>query len=223
VWDPETDSYLDHHLKDEKVKKWKRKSKEALCEVFELDSEQPLFSFIGRLMPEKGGDLLAESFRQALGKHRKEMNVIILGSGTNEIEASLEALKNSVKGNYNCYIGYNEQLAHQIYAASDFLLMPSRVEPCGLNQMYAMRYGTIPIVRNVGGLRDTVIDFGTKNGFGIRFNQAEVWEVANSIDRAIGLFNDKDHFNDLRKRVMTFDHSWDSSAQQYIDLYRTLK
>ena len=101
--------------------------------------------------------------------------------------------------------------------------MPSRVEPCGLNQMYALRYGTIPIVRNVGGLRDTVTDIGDADGFGIRFDQPEVWDVCHSIDRAVNLFEDKDRFNDLRKHVMTFDHSWDSSAQRYLDLYQSLR
>jgi starch synthase len=148
--------------------------------------------------------------------------VIVLGSGTDAIENELNQLKEPWKGNYNCYIGYHERLSHQIYAASDFLLMPSKTEPCGLNQLYALRYGTLPIVRSVGGLKDTVIDFGDPGGFGIRFDQSEVWDVNNSIDRAVGLFHDKDQFNELRKRVIGIDHSWDSSAQHYLDLYRSL-
>lgn len=223
VWDPEEDDYLDHRLKEHKVKKWKRKNKEDLCEEFNLDPEKPLFSFIGRLVPEKGGDLLAESFHQSLLRHQRGLNALILGSGTDEIEKKLSGLNGQWKGNYNAYIGYNEKLAHRIYAGSDFLLMPSRVEPCGLNQMYALRYGTIPIVRNVGGLRDTVTDIGDADGFGIRFDQPEVWDVCHSIDRAVNLFEDKDRFNDLRKHVMTFDHSWDSSAQRYLDLYQSLR
>ena len=88
-----------------------------------------------------------------------EINILILGSGNTAIENHLNSLLQNYKGNYNTFIGYNEELAHLIYAGSDFLLMPSRVEPCGLNQMYSLRYGTIPMVREVGGLKDTVIPF----------------------------------------------------------------
>ena len=95
------------------------------------------------------------------------------------------------KTNYNVYIGYNEQLSHQIYAGADFLLMPSRVEPCGLNQMYALRYGTIPIVRRTGGLKDTIIDIGDE-GFGICHDQASVFDVNYSIGRAIALYDNSE-------------------------------
>jgi starch synthase len=121
-------------------------------------------------------------------------------------------------------IGYNEKLSHQMYAGADFLLMPSRVEPCGLNQMYALRYGTIPIVRNTGGLRDTVIDFGDWQGFGIRFNEATVWDVTYSVGRAIDLYyNQEERMKEMIGFMMAIDHSWESSAGQYISLYQSLK
>ena len=133
-------------------------------------------------------------------------------------------MKHQFAGYYNSYIGYSEPLSHLIYAGSDFLLMPSRVEPCGLNQMYALRYGTVPMVRNIGGLRDTVTDFGDPQGFGIRFNEASVWDITYSVGRAIDLYTNKpDLYNWMRGHMMTIDHSWDSSAQQYIDLYISLK
>jgi len=223
VWDPEHDPLLEYRLKEEKMKKWKRKNKETLCDTFGLDPELPLFSFIGRLVSEKGGDLLASSLNQSLSKHHGKFSAMILGSGTNEIESGIADLKNHWKKNFNCYIGYQEQLAHQIYASSDFILMPSRTEPCGLNQMYALRYGTIPIVRNIGGLKDTVVDFGNEGGFGITFDQSEEWDIVNSLERALQLFHDKDRFNEIRKKIMTFDHSWDTSAQQYLNLYQSLK
>src|SRR4029453_10471435 len=106
---------------------------------------------------------------------------LILGSGQPDVEAGLASIKPLSQYDYNVYIGYNESLSHLMYAGADFLLMPSRVEPCGLNQMYAMRYGTIPIVRNIGGLKDTVIDFGDPGGFGIRFDQATVGDVTYSV------------------------------------------
>lgn len=124
---------------------------------------------------------------------------------------------------FNVHIGYDESLSHLIYAGSDFLLMPSRVEPCGLNQMYALRYGTVPMVRSTGGLKDTVTDFGDKDGVGIRFNQAGVWDVCYSVKRAIELYQDATHLEEVRLRGMNIDHSWNSSAQRYVDMYSSMK
>ena len=98
----------------------------------------------------------------------------MLGSGEPEVEAKLDGMRSQFNGYFNSYIGYNESLSHLMYAGADFLLMPSRVEPCGLNQLYALRYGTVPMVRSTGGLKDTVKDFGDWQGYGIRFNQASV-------------------------------------------------
>ena len=126
------------------------------------------------------------------------------------------------QGDYNFYAGYNESLSHLMYAGADFILMPSRVEPCGLNQMYAMRYGTVPIVRNTGGLRDTVIDYGDEGGYGIRFNQAIVGDITQAIWRAVELYNDEEKMQSIRKQMMQLDFSWESSVKQYIDLYKSL-
>ncbi len=123
----------------------------------------------------------------------------------------------------NVFIGYDEPLAHLIYAGSDFLLMPSRVEPCGLNQLYALRYGTVPIVRSTGGLKDTVIDFGDEGGYGIRFNNATVKDMCEALSRAIVLYNDTKHLQLIRKRMMELDFSWNKSAAAYIALYESLK
>jgi starch synthase len=102
--------------------------------------------------------------------------------------------------------------------------MPSRVEPCGLNQMYALRYGTVPIVRSTGGLKDTVKDFGEWQGYGIRFNNADVNDITYSVGRAIDLYhNKKDLYNWMRSYMMHIDHSWDASAKDYITLYQSLQ
>ncbi len=106
-----------------------------------------------------------------------------------------------------------------MYAGADFLLMPSRVEPCGLNQMYAMRYGTIPMVRNTGGLKDTVKDFGDEGGYGITFNTATVWDITNSVYRAIQLYEQRERLDEIRKYIMQIDNSWEKSAEVYINLY----
>ncbi len=222
VWDPKTDPMLhaNYALKD--FKKGKEKNKAFICEQFDLDPKKPLFTFIGRLVGEKGADLLPEICGTALYRNPGEINILILGSGDTNVENSLQGLKNFYHGNYNTYIGYNETLAHIIYAGADFLLMPSRVEPCGLNQMYALRYGTVPIVRRTGGLKDTVIDMGD-GGFGICHDQTSVYDVNYSITRAIDLFNDTKKFDSIRKTAMQIDHSWESVAQQYIDIYQSLK
>src|SRR5690606_39889262 len=121
------------------------------------------------------------------------------------------------------FIGYDEKLSHIIYAGADFLLMPSRVEPCGLNQMYALRYGTIPIVRSIGGLKDTVIDIYEENGFGISHLNVTVPEINEAIDRGIVLYQNQDRYKTLRKEIMKIDHSWDVSAQEYLNLYKSIK
>lgn len=221
VWNPLTDKMLEEHYSIENFDFGKQKNKEKLCERFELDSSKPLFSFIGRLFDEKGGDLLPQSSVLSLSENFENLNILILGSGNPDIESQLVQLKEEYQGNYNVFIGYNEELAHLIYAGSDFILMPSRVEPCGLNQMYALRYGTIPIVRRTGGLRDTVIDFGD-NGNGICHDQASVEDVCYSINRAVKLYDDKDHFKEIIKRGMATDHSWERVCQEYIEIYNQI-
>ena len=221
VWNPETDIMLAKNYSIKNFKKGKQDNKEKLCRQFDLDPTKPLFSFIGRLLEEKGADLLPYAAAQALSENFKEINVLVLGSGNTEIENQLSHLLASFNGNYNVFIGYSEELAHQIYAGSDFLLMPSRVEPCGLNQMYALRYGTIPIVRRTGGLKDTVIDFGD-NGNGICHDQATVVDVCYSIQRAVNLYKDKKKINDIQKSGMSIDHSWESVCQEYIETYNLI-
>jgi starch synthase len=219
VWNPQTDPMLEKKYTLRTIDAGKKANKEALCAVFNLDPEKPLFTFIGRLVGEKGADLLPDIFYNALIQSNGEMNVLVLGSGDPQVEGRLSHLKEAFPGSYNVYIGYNEQLSHQIYAAADFLLMPSRVEPCGLNQMYALRYGTIPIVRRIGGLKDTVIDIG-EGGFGICHDQTSVWDVGHAIGRAQELYTNVKHVKEIRKFIMQLDHSWDKAAQQYIELYQ---
>ena len=221
VWNPATDIMLAKNYSIKNFKKGKQENKEKLCSQFNLDPSKPLFSFIGRLLEEKGADLLPHAAALALSENFKEINILVLGSGNTEIENQLKHLLASFNGNYNAFIGYSEELAHQIYAGSDFLLMPSRVEPCGLNQMYSLRYGTIPIVRRTGGLKDTVIDFGD-NGNGICHDQATVVDVCYSIQRAVNLYKDKKKLNDIQKLGMAIDHSWESVCHKYIETYNLI-
>lgn len=220
VWDPASDHYLNNHYDIESVEKGKLASKKLLCEQFGLDPAKPLISFIGRLVGEKGADLLPQAIGDSFYYIGRKMNFLMLGSGFPEVEAALTDLKQMAQRDYNVYIGYNEALSHLMYAGSDFLLMPSRVEPCGLNQMYAMRYGTIPMVRSTGGLIDTVLDMGDTNGYGICYTNASVGDITHAIWRATDLYENQEKLQQLRRRMMQLDYSWEASVEQYIQVYK---
>jgi starch synthase len=222
IWDPKKDPMISDNFSIKQIPKGKQANKEALCSRFKLSPDKPLISFIGRLVGEKGADLLATAMEESFNEHPGQFNFLILGAGEKETEKELLELRAFYPEQCNVFIGYDEALAHLIYAGSDFLLMPSRVEPCGLNQLYALRYGTLPIVRSTGGLKDTVIDFGDEGGYGIRFIHASVEDICNSVTRALALFENIKHLLFLRKLMMALDFSWDRSAKEYIDLYKSL-
>ena len=222
VWNPSTDTYILDNFSVKDVDAGKKLNKKKLCDDFGLDIEKPLFVFIGRLVGEKAAELLPQAINDSIYHMNGKMNFLILGSGDPGVEQQLEIMKSSLVGFYNSQIGYNEKLAHHMYAGADFLLMPSRVEPCGLNQMYALRYGTMPVVRSTGGLKDTVIDFGDAGGFGIRFNEASVGEITYAVYRATELYNDAKKITALRKKMMQIDNGWEVSAGRYIELYQSI-
>ena len=223
VWDPSTDPVLDRPFKTRDVASGKQAAKSELCSVFDLDPDKPLFVFIGRLVGEKAADLLPDVISDSFEHIGRRMNFLVLGSGEFEVESRLNALKSMSAGDYGLYLGYNEKLAHRMYAGADFLLMPSRVEPCGLNQLYAMRYGTVPVVRLTGGLKDTVVDIGEEKGYGITHLHASVGDITHAIYRSLGLYEHSAALHRVRQRMMKLDFSWDRSAQSYTDLYKTLK
>ena len=170
-------------------------------------------------MAEKAADLLTPAISVAL-KQYPECNFLVLGSGEKAIESELINMVPRLKDRFYCSIEYNETLSHRMYAGADFLLMPSRVEPCGLNQLYAMRYGTIPVVRSTGGLKDTVIDYEDEGGFGITFLNSTVDDIVYSIGRSIDLFNDKKKFQAIRNYIMKLNHSWRESVLKYLEVYK---
>ncbi len=223
VWDPETDSLLSARYSQENFAVGKFSNKEVLCNQFGLNPQRPLFTFIGRLVHEKAADLLPEAIYQCLHRFKDRFSFLLLGSGDPALQATFQGMSHRHAGHFSAYIGYYEELSHRMYAGSDFLLMPSRVEPCGLNQLYALRYGTLPIVRNTGGLRDTVMDMGEPGGFGIQFDQASVPDIVYSVGRALELYeHDRDHMRRMQQRMMGFDHSWSRSAAQYLELYQSI-
>lgn len=220
VWNPETDPLITDHFNSDNIL-LKENNKIKLCNDFGFDVELPLIIFIGRLVGEKAADLLAEAISRVFEQTDKKFNFLMLGSGEFYIEQELKNIQERWFGYYNSRFEYNEQLSHQMYAGADFLLMPSRVEPCGLNQLYSLRYGTIPIVRRTGGLNDTVIDVGD-GGYGICFNQVSVEDIVYSIHRALDLYQNKELVISIRKKMMTINNSWEKSAQDYIDLYHSI-
>lgn len=221
VWNPATDKYLQHHFTIRSVTGGKAKNKKLLCHRFGFDDQKPLIVFIGRLVGEKAAELLPDAIAGAIYQFGHTASYLILGSGEHQVEGRLTDMLMPFSGTYNAVIGYDETLSHLMYAGADFLLMPSRVEPCGLNQMYAMRYGTVPMVRSTGGLKDTVVDMGDPEGFGIRFDQATAGDIIYSIGRAIQVYQDKDFLRQMRERMMQIDHSWENTVQQYDEVYRS--
>lgn len=221
TWNPETDPLLPIHYSINDFETGKYENKKKIGELFNLNPDLPLTIFIGRLVGEKAADILVAALRASVHSTLGKMNFIVLGSGDSRVEYDLTELKRDLGHVYNCYIGYHEGLSHQLYAAADFLLMPSRVEPCGLNQMYALRYGTMPMVRATGGLKDTVIDIGD-GGWGLRFLHATPSDIAHACHRALNIFNDEDLFAKLRQRMMLLDNSWERSATDYLEKYREI-
>lgn len=218
VWNPQTDPMIDFNFNSKNALKIKKKNKAKLCKEYGLNPELPLFAFIGRFATEKGADLLPDLIWRSIKQSFGGLNIIVLGSGNAYIEQQLKEL-NSVYSNFATDIGYKEHLSHKIYASADFLLMPSRVEPCGLNQMYAMRYGTVPVVSYTGGLRDTVKDI-TTGGAGLNFTYPGVDDIIHAMSRGVNIYKNKAQMDELVLSNMKFDFAWEKSAEKYLTLYK---
>ncbi|MCL4134890.1 UNVERIFIED_CONTAM: hypothetical protein GTU68_014502 [Idotea baltica] len=219
TWDPATDAFLDEKLTNSGITDFKKRNKKSICDQFRLNPKFPLITFIGRFAREKGAFILPDVIHSFFGQHYRA-NFMILGSGNAQLSRQFNELKYAYEGLYNNYNGYHEGLAHLLYAGSDFLIMPSQLEPCGLNQMYSMRYGTVPIVRSTGGLKDTVIDIGDQGG-GIRFTNLSVDDVNHALHRAVFLYKNKSNMKGLRKRIMAYDFSWEKMTEAYTSLYNS--
>lgn len=221
-WNPAEDKLIPFQYDSSSSKKGKEKNKQAFCEKYGLDAKQFLLTYIGRFASEKGADLLPEIIIQVFSNPENKIGIFILGSGNEQIQARVQTLLTAYPGRLAAFFGYNETLAHEVYAAADMILMPSRVEPCGLNQLYAMKYGTVPIVRGIGGLKDTVVDVEEKKGYGFVFPDADPLNAAQTIERALHYVAQRGKMQRIRRKEMELDFSWDKSAQQYIDLYNRL-
>lgn len=222
VWDPETDPLIDFNYKQSIVISGKKKNKSALCKDYLLDENLPLIAFIGRFAGEKGADLLPGFIQQIIEKKKGKLSIFILGSGDPLVEEALRRLSGELQNEIALVVGYNEGLAHRIYASADFLVMPSRVEPCGLNQLYAMRFGTIPIVRAIGGLKDTVNDVTSENGNGFLFINPTIEDFIKAVERALEFYENRLLMDKLCKSNMELDYSWKKSSEKYNKVYDLL-
>jgi starch synthase len=221
LWNPATDRLIAYRLENGQVDEFKAKNKAKILDRFRIIPDLPIITFIGRLVREKGADLIPDTIRRVLSNGIRA-GFVILGTGEPDLMQAFADMKHYMSGYLDVALEYNEALAHQLYAGSDFLIMPSRVEPCGLNQMYACRYGSIPIVRSVGGLKDTIVDIGDYGGRGIRFDQFSVEDTSTAVFRATKVYENKEVLSGLRERIIHADFSWERSAKDYIHLYNNL-
>lgn len=218
-YDPKTDPHIAKNF-DKKDPTGKEKCKKALAESFGLkySKKRPIIGMVTRLSEQKGLELF-----WGIDEELKSLDAdfVILGTGNFWYEANLDKMSRTSK-NIRAHLKFSHELANQIYAGSDMFLMPSRFEPCGLSQMIAMRYGTLPIVRVTGGLEDSVIGHPLKNANGFKFWDFDSSNMLNGIKYAIGVYKNKDEWSKLVKSAMNSDYSWTKSAQKYFEIYKEL-
>ena len=221
IWNPATDKLLAADYDKKSAIKNKKINKKALQESLglEVDEHKMVIGLISRLTNQKGLDLVNDVIPGIMDEHTQ---VVVLGTGDSQYENTFRYYENKYKGNFCAYIAYNENVAHNIYAGCDALLVPSRFEPCGLTQLIAMRYGAVPIVRETGGLKDTVQPYNMfeNTGNGFTFDRYESGLLYDAINRAKTLyFENRKSWDDMVIRDMNKDVSWEKSAKQYKDMY----
>ena len=221
VWSPEADRYIPFNFSKENMDgKWACKT--AIQDTFGLErtSAEPLFGIVGRFASQKGYNILAETIEPLM--HNSNIQIVILGSGDKELEGFYNHMAHKYPNQFGCHIGFSESLAHLIEAGSDFFVMPSLFEPCGLNQIYSLKYGTLPIVRATGGLNDTVANYNphTGEGTGFKFHDFTAEALYGTIVWAVNTYHGRpDHMQQLRWNAMNAWFGWDVSAEQYENAY----
>ncbi len=221
-FNPNTDSKIAYKYSLNNASEMKKKNKEILLKKYGIKNpELPLFAVVSRLTSQKGINLILDSIENLKDK----ANIFILGSGEKDLENRAQYLRDCYPDNVAIYIGYNDSLAHEVYASCDFFMMPSKYEPCGIGQMIAHRYGAIPIVRRTGGLIDTVNGYdGTNLEFadGFDFNDLTLEGFSGPINSSLYFFKDRKVMNRLIQNAMKRDHSWDTSCNLYLSLYKDI-
>jgi starch synthase len=221
VWNPETDPFIPAHFSSKDLS-GKATCKEDLLQYFGLERSRnrvPLIGIVSRLADQKGFDLIAEAVEEMMAL---DLRLVVLGTGQQKYHDLFQRIASRHSGRIGVKLSFDNELAHRIEAGSDMFLMPSRFEPCGLNQLYSFRYGTIPIVRRTGGLADTVIPFDGEAGNGFVFSAYSAEEMMAAIRQALTVYSDPDQWRLLTTRAMIQDWSWDKSARQYMDLYQSI-
>lgn len=218
VYDPETDpdiykNYTAETIGDKAVNKAELQKRMGLPEK----ADTPVIGIVTRLVAHKGIDLIKEVFESVV---QKNVQFVVLGSGEWVFETFFKEMAEKYPDKVGLKLGFIPELAHKIYAGADIFLMPSKSEPCGLAQMVALRYGTIPLVRETGGLKDTVTDCGGGEGNGFTFVEYNAYHMKDSIERALELYKNKAEWKKLKLRAMECDNSWSASANEYIKLYK---
>ncbi len=220
-FDPATDKNIYKNYTVKTFAAGKKANKEGLLKEFGLDTDDvPLFGLVSRLVDQKGIDLLMPIMDDLINYSNAKF--ILMGSGDKIYEDFFRNMEAKYPTRFKSYIGYSDQIAQKIYAGADIFLMPSKFEPCGLGQMIAMRYGTLPLVRETGGLKDTVIPYNqyTSSGTGFSFTNFNAHDLKNVMFLALNTYNNnKDVWKKLVKQAMEADYSWDKSALTYIELY----
>lgn len=223
VYDPETDSTIEHHFSVKDLT-GKAKAKAALQKRLGLEvrDDVPLIGMVSRLTTQKGFDLALAKLDDIL---QNDVQMVLLGTGYKDIENGFQHFAGKYPEKLVSKITFDLQLAQEIYAASDFFLMPSAFEPCGLSQMIAMRYGTLPIVHEIGGLKDTVKPYNpaTKSGTGFGFVHFDGQVLLDTVNRAVDLYqSEPETVKKMIGEAMTEDFSWETKSQLYIDLYQSI-
>lgn len=218
-YNPETDPEIAKNYTSSKLQ-GKKDCRKALLQEYGLpDTEMPIIGIVTRFVAHKGIQLIQQSFQELI---QIGFRFVILGSGEKLYEDFFQEMQATYPDQVHVIFGFRPAMSRRIYAGADFFLMPSQNEPCGLAQMIAMRYGTIPIVRETGGLKDTVNDAGGDNGNGFTFKMYEAYDMLDAVKRAYKLFENKRSWNILVRYAMQCDFSWDVSARSYITLYQSL-
>jgi len=219
-WNPKTDPLIAANY-DEKDLSAKAKCKEDLLAEFNLSNslrERPILAIISRLADQKGLDLVAESIEDLM---KMDLGFVLLGTGDEKYHRLFGRIAENYPEKAGIKIAYDNTLAHKIEAGADIFLMPSRYEPCGLNQMYSLKYGTVPLVRATGGLEDTVQEYNPKTGegTGFTFRRYRPSDFLNTVRKALAVYQDREGWRGLMIRGMKADFSWERAAREYVNLY----